>query len=183
MSVVSHNVGYNRPEYKPYLLVATNFLQFDANTLISREIACVGYIRRSKLVPQMSEQVAAFVKRLRKAKGLTQKQLAQLAGVSRDTIVQVEKGESEHGYSTVESVVLALGGRVDDIGEVVQAKPTLADATAREGERLLEIFRQLGSDDRAWLLDTAGRLYAMAEARTRARGSKSGLPRKGPHKP
>src|SRR5688572_23965722 len=94
---------------------ATDFLCLDANTLFIREIACVGYIRRSKLVPRMAETVAAFIKRKRKDRELTQAQLGQLAGLSRGTIIEIEKGESEHGYSTIESVIIALGATMDEL--------------------------------------------------------------------
>jgi transcriptional regulator with XRE-family HTH domain len=129
----------------------------------------------------MGGKVAAFVKRLRKERGLTQAQLAQLAGVSRDTILQIEKGTGEHGFSTVESVVLALGATVNDAraGEqgAVKAQPR-----SPETERLLQMFEVLGTEDRALLLSTAIRLYDLAAARTQAHLSTPGQPKRAPRK-
>jgi transcriptional regulator with XRE-family HTH domain len=125
--------------------------------------------------------MAAFVKRLRKERGLTQAQLAQLAGVSRDTILQIEKGTGEHGFSTIESVVLALGATVNDARAGEQ--PTKATPPrSPETERLLQMFEALGIEDRALLLSTAIRLYDLAAARTQAHESTPDRPKKATRK-
>jgi transcriptional regulator with XRE-family HTH domain len=127
----------------------------------------------------MAGNVAAFVKRLRKERGLTQEQLAQLAGVSRDTIIQIEKGQKEHGYSTIESVVMALGGNVEEIrGEPRGNQPPPAPLNDDQ-ETLLQRFGALGAEDQARLLDMARRLSASAAGLPPTLESKPGRAKKG----
>jgi transcriptional regulator with XRE-family HTH domain len=99
----------------------------------------------------MSEHIAAVIRRLRKAKGLTQAAVAQLAGVSRDTIIRMEAGDSEHGYSTVESVVMSLGGNVDDLQAAIKKEQQQTSSAPRipGTERLLELYAALDGQHRA----------------------------------
>jgi transcriptional regulator with XRE-family HTH domain len=111
----------------------------------------------------MGGKMAAFVRRLRKERGLTQAQLAQLAGVSRDTILQIEKGSKEHGYSTIESVVSALGLKMNDVKDG-DAKPPEPPPMSRETAHLLQIFETLETENRVLLLATAIRLHDLSIA-------------------
>ncbi len=143
----------------------------------------VGYIRRSKLVPNMAEHIAAHVRRLRKAKRLTQAQLAQLAGVSRDTVHQIEKGESEHGYSTIESVMLALGAKMEDIDHVT--RPPIPEPPPRplsdNQKRAIELFAVLSETHQEVVL-TLAQLLRTGEVQEAAARSAIALQGTAPHK-
>jgi transcriptional regulator with XRE-family HTH domain len=132
----------------------------------------------------MAETVAAFIKRKRKERDLTQAQLAQLAGVSRGTVIVIEKGQSEHGYSTIESVVIALHSTMEELRTSTREQlPEEERTRLKRAERdLLELYGALGGDDQHWLMETARRLFAMAEARTRAQEPAPDLPKKGRRK-
>jgi DNA-binding XRE family transcriptional regulator len=126
-----------------------NFLRLDANILTVREIACVGYIRRSKLVPEMTETVADLVRRLRTERGrggkkLTQAGLAQLAGVSRDTIVAIESNsERQPGFATIVSVLLALGVEIYNLKTGEPVKPNALPQKSRADEELWQRYATL----------------------------------------
>ncbi len=54
-------------------------------------------------------ELAASVQSWRKLRGLTQAQLADRAGVSRDTVIRLEKGDSAIGLEILLRVLHALG--------------------------------------------------------------------------
>jgi transcriptional regulator with XRE-family HTH domain len=73
--------------------------------------------------------LAKKVRRLRKLRDLNQVDLAALAGVSRDIILQIEKGEKDHGYSKVVSVLKALDVDIESPGtETAAASRRISDA-------------------------------------------------------
>ena len=59
--------------------------------------------------------VKANLAALRKSKGLTQQQLAELSGISRNTIVELEAGAESVRLSTLEKVADALAVSVTDL--------------------------------------------------------------------
>ncbi|MBL8600327.1 MAG: helix-turn-helix transcriptional regulator [Myxococcales bacterium] len=83
------------------------------------------------------------VSQLRKAKGLSQQQLAQQAGVAQSTYSRIERGESVQSYSkTLRSIALALdtteeylAGESDDPGPShVQESATAELRVERDGD-------------------------------------------------
>lgn len=63
----------------------------------------------------MHLKIAVLIEELRHKKGLTQAQLAKLAGVSQSMIARLEKGDQDRTptLSTVNKVLSALGYTVD----------------------------------------------------------------------
>lgn len=57
----------------------------------------------------MDSYVIPRLKMLRYVKGLTQQELAEAAGVSRDTYIRIESGQSDAKASTMERIAEALG--------------------------------------------------------------------------
>ena len=55
------------------------------------------------------ECIAENVRRQRSAKGLTQSQLADMIGVTRPRISQIESGRGDPSVGTIERVAKALG--------------------------------------------------------------------------
>lgn len=98
----------------------------------------------------MRERLADVVKRLRKSRGLTQQELGQLAGVGRETIYRIEKGKSEHGHSTVESVLHALGANAEELSIANTSKPPTHTLTKAASE-FAQLFEQLSGHDQSIL--------------------------------
>jgi transcriptional regulator with XRE-family HTH domain len=60
-------------------------------------------------VSERDKTLAAQLERLRKKKGLTQAQLAELAGVQLATVVRLEHARSGATWATVKALARALG--------------------------------------------------------------------------
>lgn len=58
---------------------------------------------------ELQERFGAAVRRARKAKGLSQEQLAQIAGLDRTYISGLERGVRNPALSTQERIAQALG--------------------------------------------------------------------------
>lgn len=56
----------------------------------------------------MSNTISEIVKYHRKKSGLTQKQLADLAGVGKTVIYDIEKGKETIRFSTLQKVLIVL---------------------------------------------------------------------------
>lgn len=57
-------------------------------------------------------KVGAGIKQLRNARGLTQAQLAELVGVERTSITNIEKGQQRLGLDLLDKIATALGMRL-----------------------------------------------------------------------
>ncbi len=57
-------------------------------------------------------------KKLRIQKGLTQKDLASMAGVSKNTINLIEQGRRDPKYSTIKKISKALNVRIEFIESI-----------------------------------------------------------------
>ena len=65
------------------------------------------------------------MKRIRKAKGLTLQELADLSGVGRSTIGNIETGRFGGGQESLEPLARALGVTVQELQQPVSAPPPL----------------------------------------------------------
>jgi len=59
--------------------------------------------------PPLSEVVASRVRELRRARGLTQEQLAEAASISRDALSRIERNDRAARLDTVAALAEALG--------------------------------------------------------------------------
>src|SRR5229473_1957236 len=57
----------------------------------------------------LAHSVAAQVRALREGRGWTQEQLAEAAGLSRDAISRIERGDREPKLVTLEAIASAVG--------------------------------------------------------------------------
>lgn len=80
----------------------------------------------------------AHVKRMRRAKGLTQEELAAATGMSDDMIGSIEQGRAWTSLSNLHMLAEALGVRVPDLFEVKASR-----AAARKGASRTEVSAQL----------------------------------------
>jgi transcriptional regulator with XRE-family HTH domain len=63
-----------------------------------------------------SQNLSNNIKRLRKAKGLSQEKLARLADVANNTLIKMESGENKNPtLETLKKVAKALEVSVDDL--------------------------------------------------------------------
>lgn len=67
------------------------------------------------MVPRFAEETAPQVRTVRKARGLTQAQLAQAVGVSRQTIVSLERGDYSPSVHLALRIGAALAATVEEL--------------------------------------------------------------------
>lgn len=67
------------------------------------------------MVPRFTEEAAPQVRAVRKARGLTQAQLAQAVGVSHQTIVSLERGDYSPSVYLALRIGAALGSTVEEL--------------------------------------------------------------------
>lgn len=93
----------------------------------------------------MARQIAAEVRRLRKAHGWTQQQLADAIQKHRSTVIEIEKGQRDHDHSTIQAVADALGVV---IGEITGAQTELRGLSA-EAMKIARLYDSMDVEDRA----------------------------------
>lgn len=99
----------------------------------------------------MASEAKYRFKELRLARGLTQQNLADLAGLSKSYVSQLELGDRAPSSETLEFVADALGVPV-------------ASLLVTEHAEILEIYHQLPLSDRDLLMALARRLLATRDA-------------------
>lgn len=91
-------------------------------------------------------RVALRIRTIRKARGLTQEDLAEMIERSVDALSNIERGVSLAGYDTLERLAEGLGVPVAEFF----SEPEPGQATRTEiMERLLDAARSLGDEDLA----------------------------------
>ncbi|MFO8071484.1 MAG: helix-turn-helix transcriptional regulator [Polyangia bacterium] len=99
----------------------------------------------------LEERIRTRIRRLRKERRLTQEQLCDLAGISRDAISRIEGGSRAPTLSTLERVAAALGASwADIVGDGPELKHThslVAERVAllvdQQSEQVQEIAESL----------------------------------------
>lgn len=86
------------------------------------------------------------IKNLRKAAGLTQSDLAGMAGLSRSQLSEIETGAKTVNMRRLEAIAKALGVTVPDLMD------------SQENAEILSLWQALAIEDRAVLLDLARRM-------------------------
>lgn len=86
----------------------------------------------------------AYLRTLRDSRGLSQADIARVAGVESKQVYRWERGESEPSGSSLMAFVRAVQGRVEDVEDLI-----LGSATEDEGKRLAnQILSQGPADER-----------------------------------
>src|SRR4051794_17273376 len=84
----------------------------------------------------MAESFAALLRRRREARGLTQEELAERAGLTVHGISALERGVRKRPYPhTVRSLADALGSGAEDGGAMLAAVPSLAAVSVESPDR------------------------------------------------
>jgi transcriptional regulator with XRE-family HTH domain len=101
----------------------------------------------------MHDAVVTKIKELRKARGLTQKELGDLAGLDHSFISRAERGESELSAASLMAIAAALGVDMNEIAGTIRTAsrleaavnsipPELQDDAADILERFLAVFQK-----------------------------------------
>ncbi len=72
-----------------------------------------------RLASDWADQIGRHLSAFRKARGLTQKSLAEAAGLGRVSLAKVETGKVEPSFSTVVKLLAAMGASVQDLPHVM----------------------------------------------------------------
>ncbi len=115
--------------------------------------------RVSDIPRDASSTWATALRKARKAKGLTQEQLADLAEVHRTTVIRQERSEGEPDRATVRKLAGILGMDVDAalaLAEGGKRAIPMPPPLPREIARLVEIYTDLTDDQRQVFLERVG---------------------------
>jgi transcriptional regulator with XRE-family HTH domain len=93
--------------------------------------------------------IAANLRRVRQLRGLTQDALAQLAGVSRRMLVNIEAHESNVSFATLDRLASAL-----DLSFAELVRPACAPDAERSLSRPLRVWQDEHSDSHGTLLES-----------------------------
>ena len=83
--------------------------------------------------PAVLKHVAANVRRLRTGRGLSQQELADAAGISRRTLINLEGGQANVSLSALDTLAAALGARFVDLISAPNTPASHIDALAWTG--------------------------------------------------
>lgn len=90
-------------------------------------------------MPRLSALLNSSVTPLRKAQGLTQQELARLAGVSRQTVVELERGDYNPSAALVLRLAVLLDASVEELfqlpGDEIETLRARKAAAARQHAR------------------------------------------------
>lgn len=104
-----------------------------------------------------TETVGARIRNLRKARGLTQEELAQICEVSRSAVAQWETDRAGQLRENLPRIASALGVSV----ELLITGQTADDTLRGDELALLRLYRSCSGEDQAFLLRTARKLAAL----------------------
>jgi transcriptional regulator with XRE-family HTH domain len=91
----------------------------------------------------MNEILGSRIKALRNAKKLTQEQVADLIGVSRQKYARIESGANSITLDILAKVAAVLDVTVGDITRVLDETPAVAYRVGEESESSKQIFDML----------------------------------------
>lgn len=91
----------------------------------------------------MNEALGSRIKAIRSAKRLTQEQVADQIGVSRQKYARIESGANSITFDILSKVADVLGVTVGDITKVLDETPAAAYRSGEERESSKKIFDML----------------------------------------
>jgi transcriptional regulator with XRE-family HTH domain len=112
----------------------------------------------------MGTDLGKNVKRLRKARGLTQAKLAERVAVQRQTIIKIEQGKTVASHQTIVDIAKELGETVDALQG---PPPGTRGVVSPDSLRLAAMLDELEEDEYRAMRHVIEKLYA---ARRAARG-------------
>ena len=150
-------------------------LQFATVILFAQTYVCktivtgmttVGLLHRGRM-ETLAHNVAVQIKALRERRSWSQEELAEAAGLSRDAISRIERGDREPKLATLEAIANAVGLELAQL-LASDKKPSRSFRRKRD-TRVQSIAKTLSSVE-PWLADaltSAVRLIGKAQARAR----------------
>jgi transcriptional regulator with XRE-family HTH domain len=103
---------------------------------------------------QNATTVGTRIRALRRARGLTQDELASLCGVSRSAVAQWETDRAGQLRENISRIADALGASIEHL---IQGSSSTDSATGDE-LAMLRLYQACDAEDRAFLLRTAHKL-------------------------
>jgi transcriptional regulator with XRE-family HTH domain len=103
----------------------------------------------------MSTMGSDFVREARKRGGLSQRQLAEMAGTTQSAIARLESGRTQPSFDTVLRLVRLCGMDLDimlterDDSDWIQAKRQLSLTPGERAERMVRLGREVRATQRA----------------------------------
>ncbi len=91
----------------------------------------------------MNKRLGAHIKSLRSAKNLTQEQIADQIGISRQRYARIENGTNSVTLDILSKVAMILDVSVGDITKVLDESPLVQYRTGGENESSKKIFDML----------------------------------------
>jgi len=118
----------------------------------------------------LAHRVAIQIKALRESRGWSQEALAEAAGLSRDAISRIERGDREPKLATLEDIASAVGL---ELAQLLASDPKRSRPFRRKRDaRIQSIAKTLSSVD-PWLADAlASAVHLIGKAQARARKKK-----------
>jgi len=71
-----------------------------------------------RLASRWADRIGRHLALIRKARGFTQKAVAEAAGLGRVSLAKVETGKVEPSFSTVVKLLAAMGARIQDLPDL-----------------------------------------------------------------
>lgn len=93
-------------------------------------------------MPDLKKIFGAHVRQVRKARGLTQANLAELCDLSLDMVGRMERGEIAPSFATIERLSQALGAPA---AALFGGQPLVQASSPERAKALARIFDRLGS--------------------------------------
>jgi transcriptional regulator with XRE-family HTH domain len=117
----------------------------------------------------LAYSVAANVKALRESRRWSQEELAEAAGLSRDAISRIERGDREPRLATLEAIACAAGL---EVGQLLGSGKKPARTSRQTQDARIQSLANTVNSLEPWLADaltSALRLIGRAHARARKR--------------
>lgn len=102
-------------------------------------------------MPDLKNVFGAHVRQVRKARGLTQGQLAELCDLSIDMVGRIERGDAAPSFDTIEKLMAALGATAPTL---FGGLPLVPDSTPERDRALSRIIKRVGAlkeQDLEWI--------------------------------
>lgn len=99
---------------------------------------------------------------LRDQRGLTQDELAELAGLSRDGISRLERGTRSPQLKTIKKLAQALGVDPEELLGSLEAAPLVVDRHAKRMSRMESYLRSVDDETAEQLMGVMDAAYKLA---------------------
>jgi transcriptional regulator with XRE-family HTH domain/Zn-dependent peptidase ImmA (M78 family) len=148
----SHRAAWNELKFDPYeIVVPVDGKQFEIPWSALRSRSDADYrAHLDKMAEERSNLVGARLRRLREARGLSSKDVAERAGISAQSLSRIENGRHDVVFTTLQKILLAMRctlrdlAEIDDEREVRRAIESESTSSLESMDELVEKAGQFG---------------------------------------